>query len=235
MTVLSSAAVRPRRSELMVVAGLALAAAIAWIQPFDRAFDAATFGVAPARAALIVLLALAGLALGAPIGLTLEGNGRGRPLRDALTAALAVAVFCAACDWIGRGELHAGYRAFLLDTPLFARTVVFAARAVNENIIYRLFLSTLMIRLIGLVWRDAGRPAGGAYWTGFALAQLANVWINVAALAPLTPLGVAHDLARYAAPGLVWSWLFWKRGFAANELASTSVHLFFQPLVVLGL
>ena len=41
---------------------------------------------------------------------------------------------------------------------------------------------------------------------------------------------MAHDGLRYFAPGMLWSWLFWRRGFQANEIASTSVHLFFQPL-----
>lgn len=216
--------------------GLALAAAIAWFQPFDLAFAWATFGSPPLRAAAIVAMALAGAAVGRRIGLTIESQGQGRPVRDALLAAIVVGVFCALCDWIWRPVLHPSYVDALTGVPLAARVLLFAARALNENIIYRLFLSSLLIWALGRVWKGAdGRPAAGAFWTGFILAQGLNIWINSTSLAPLTPAALAHDLLRYVAPGVVWGWLYWRRGFAADEIASTSVHLLFQPLVTLGL
>ena len=149
--------------------------------------------------------------------------------------AAAVAGYCAACDCLMRPELSAAYLAYM-RTPVAWRIVAFAARAFNENIIYRLFLGSVLIWLIGRVWKTAeGRPTDGAFWTGFALSQAANIWINVTSLAPLTPLALLHDSLRYFAPGLVWSWLYWRRGFQSNEIASIGVHLFFQPLVTLGL
>jgi hypothetical protein len=216
--------------------GLALAAVIAWLDPLDLAFARTTFGLPPVRAAAIVLLALAGAAIGRRIGLSVEGPPRGRPARDALMAAIVVAVWCALCDWIWRPTLHAGYVHVLTTTPLATRVVLFAMRAFNENLLYRLFLSSLLIWTLGSVWKGPdGRPAAGAFWTGFVLSQAANIWINVTSLAPLTPEALLHDLFRYVTPGVVWGWLYWRRGFTANEIASTSVHLFLQPLVVLGL
>jgi hypothetical protein len=218
------------------LAGLALAALIAWIAPFDLAFGWATLGSPPLRAMAIVILALAGAAIGRRIGLSVEGPPGGRPARDALIAAVVVAVWCALCDWIWRPTLHASYVSMLTTTPLALRIALFAMRALNENIIYRLFLSSLFIWILGSVWKGAdGRPAAGAFWTGFVLAQAINIWINVTALAPLTPMALMHDLCRYVAPGVAWGRLYWKRGFTANEIASTSVHVFLQPLVVLGL
>jgi hypothetical protein len=223
-------------SQLWPALGLALAAAIAWFQPFDIAFAWATRDSPPLRAAAIVLMALVGAAVGRRIGLTVEGSGEGRPLRDALVAAVVVGVFCALCDWAWRPVLHPPYVAALTRIPLGVRVLGFAARALNENIIYRLFLGSLLIWALGRVWKAPdGRPARGAFWTGFILAQGVNVWVNVTGLAPVTPAGLLHDLFRYVAPGVVWGWLYWRRGFAANELASTSVHLVFQPLVTLGL
>lgn len=216
--------------------GLLLAAAFAWLVPFDIRFVSPPLGLPPVRAAAIVLLALAGSALGRRIGLSIEGPARGRPTRDALVAAVVVAIWCALCDWIWRPSLHADYARFLTTTPLALRITGFAMRALNENILYRLFLGSLLIWILGSVWKGPdGRPAPGAFWTGFTLSQMANIWANVTSLAPLTPAALLHDLLRYVAPGVVWGWLYWRRSFKATEIASTSVHLFFQPLVVLGL
>ena len=218
------------------LAGLALAALIACIAPFDLAFGWVTLGSPPLRAMAIVVLALAGAAIGRRIGLSIEGPPDSRPARDALVVAVVVAVWCALCDWIWRPALHAGYVSMLTTTPLSLRIATYAMRALNENILYRLFLGSLLIWILGLVWKDPdGRPTAGAFWSGLVLSQMINIWINVTSLAPLTPMALTHDLFRYVAPGVAWGWLYWKRGFTANEIASTSVHVFLQPLVVLGL
>jgi hypothetical protein len=89
------------------VAGLALAAVIACIAPFDLAFGWITLGSPPLRAMTIVLLALAGATIGRRIGLSVETLPNCRPARDALIAGAAVAVWCALCDWIWRPVLQA--------------------------------------------------------------------------------------------------------------------------------
>jgi hypothetical protein len=216
--------------------GLVLAAALAWLVPFDIRFTTPPLGLPPVRAGFIVLLALVGSALGRRIGLSVGGPARGHPARDALVAAVIVAVWCALCDWLWRPSLHPDYVRLLTTTPLVVRIALFAMRALNENILYRLFLGSLLIWILGFIWKGPdGRPATGAFWTGFTLSQMVNIWSNVTALAPLTPAAVLHDMLRYVAPGVVWAWLYWRRGFTATEIASTSVHVFFQPLVVLGL
>jgi hypothetical protein len=215
---------------------LALAVAFAWLVPYDIRVVSPPLGLPPVRAAVIVFLAIAGAALGRQIGLSVEGPSLARLMRDGLTAAVLVAVWCALCDWLWRPSLHADYVSVLKTTPLAARIAVFAMRALNENILYRLFLGSLLILVLGSVWKGPdGRIEPGAFWTGFTLSQMINIWANVTSLAPVTPVALVHDLLRYVVPGVVWGWLYWRRGFAATELASTSVHLFLQPLVVLGL
>jgi hypothetical protein len=222
--------------DLKLVAGLILAAAIAWMTPFDLAFGAATLGAPVLRAGGIVVLALAGLYVARRIDLGVESRGTARPVLTSLLWAAGVGVGCAAFDWMFRPILHGGYVAMLTSAPLGSRIVVYMMRAFNENILYRLFLGSVLIWVIGQVWKAPdGRPATGAYWVGFSLAQAINVWINVTSQAPVTPTVLLHDGLRYFAPGMAWSWLYWKRGFQSNEIASTSVHLVFQPLVTLGL
>jgi len=225
----------PPQASPRLIIGLGLAAAIAWLAPFDLAFGAGTFGVPALRAAGIVALALAGLAVGRRIGLGLEPRGLKRPIVMPLVVAALTAVVCAASDWAFRSSLHQSY-VEVMTAPLALRMALYMLRAFNENIIYRLFLATLLIWLIGRLWRGPdGLPAEGAYWVGFTLSQMVNVWINVTSQAPLTALALSHDALRYVTPGLVWSWLYRRHGFQSNEIACTSVHLFFQPLVTLGL
>jgi hypothetical protein len=219
-----------------VIAGLGLAAAIAWLAPFDLAFGAATMGVPALRALGIVALALTGLHVGRRIGLGLQPRGLKRPLLTPVLVAAGVALACALSDWFMRPVLHADYARSMASAPLLARMIPYILRAFNENIMYRLFLGSVLIWLIGRVWRTPdGRPAVGAFWAGFAVSQALNIWINVTSQAPLTPLALLHDGLRYFAPGMIWSWLYWRHGFQSNEIACTSVHLFFQPLVTLGL
>ena len=215
----------------MVIALIA-AAVIAAGEPFDLAFGASTFGVPAFRAALIVVLALVGECAGARAGLRLTAPAERHPILAPVLVAAVVAVFCAGVDWAFRPALSPGYVHVIADTPVFLRIPVFMMRAFNENIIYRLFLGSTLAWTLGHIWRDTdGRPTQGAFWCAFAASQALNVWINVASQAPISAVSLLHDLLRYFAPGMIWSWLYLRRGFQANEIASTSVHLMFQPLV----
>jgi hypothetical protein len=214
-----------------VIAGLGLASAIAWLSPFDTAFAAATFGIPAFRAVAICAMAIAGMVIGRTIGLGIEFRGTARPIAFTLAVTVAVAVGCAFVDWLFLPILPSEYTR-LMTVPVAARTVAFMARAFNENIMYRLFLGSVMVYLIGLRWKTpAGQPAAGAYWAGFTLAQTLNIWLNVTSRHPITAPTLTHDLLRYVAPGVVWAWLYWRRGFQSNELACTSVHLFLQPML----
>ena len=212
---------------------LSVAAVIAAIAPFDRAFDAATMGIPAVRAAAIIGLAVIGIVAAPGAGLQFAPADRKGPILVPLAAAVAVAVWCVAIDWLFRAQLHPGYAAFIQQVPVAERILLFAMRAVNENILYRLFVTTLLVAAIGRFWRAGTRPADGAYWMAIILAQVINVVITVAG--PTTPLLVLHDGLRYVVPGVVWGWLYWRRGFQSVEIACTSVHVALQPLLTLAL
>ncbi len=221
---------------LKIVAGLALAAAIAWFAPFDLAFGAMTLGIPALRAAGILLIALVGHQFARRIGLGFAPAGVARPWFAPLGFAAVVGVYCALADGLMRFALHDAFVTAMTSTPLAERIGLFVIRAINENIIYRLFLTSVLIWAIGRVWKAPdGRPAAGAYWIGIILAQAANIWINVTSLAPLTPGAALHDVLRYMTPGVVWGWLYWRRGFQSCEIACTTVHLVYQPLITLAL
>jgi hypothetical protein len=215
--------------------GMAIAAAIAWITPFDPLFDALTLGSPVLRAIAIVVMALAGLKVGQQLGMGFEPKGLKRPIVQPIVVAAVVGVCCALADWLLIPDRNGAYVQMILATPLSTRLTYFLMRVVNENILYRLFLGSVLIWLIGRVWKTAeGRPAEGAYWLGFLLAQCLNIWLNVTCKEPVTPLALLHDAVRYVTPGMVWAWLYRRHGFQSNEIACTTVHLFYQPLVALA-
>ena len=219
-----------------VLGGLVVAGAIAWMAPFDHAFSAITFGIPALRAGLIVALAVAGLAIGRHIGLGVEPRDLKRPIFTPVAVALATAVGCAIADWLLRSGANPSYIQFMSSTPLTNRLLYFIVRAFNEEILYRLFLGSALIWMLGRIWKmDDGRPAAGAFYAGFLLSQWINIWINVISGAPITPASLLHDVVRFVLPGLVWSWLYWRHGFQSNEIAHTTAHLFFQPLASLRL
>src|SRR5207247_1883409 len=116
------------------------------------------------------------------------------------------------------------------------RLAYFMLRAFNESILYRLFLSSVLVWALGRFWRDrSGHPANGAYWLGMILAQAINIAINVTFVAgwSTTPALLVHDGLRYVVPGIVWGYLYFRHGFASHEVAAVGTHIYFQPLLSL--
>src|SRR3954463_1102294 len=106
-------------------------------------------------------------------------------------------------------------------------------RAFKESILYRLFLSSLLLWAIGIVWRRPnGQPENEAYWLSIIAAQCVNIAINVTFLDGFTttPQLLLHDTLRYVVPGVVWGYLYFRCGFVTHEVAAVGTHLFFQPL-----
>lgn len=226
---------RPRSIDWTLVAGLAIAAGIAWIAPFDPLFDKLTLGIPALRATAIVVMALMGLRVGERLDMGFQPQGLRYPIVQPVVVAAVVGVCCALADWLLIPDRRGPFVQMIVSTPLSIRLAYFVLRVVNENILYRLFLGSVLIWLIGKVWKTAeGRPAEGAYWLGFLLAQALNIWLNVTCKEPVTPLALLHDALRYVTPGMVWAWLYRRHGFQSNEIACTTVHLFYQPLVALG-
>ncbi len=216
--------------------GCCLAAAIAWLAPFDTAFSAATLGSPVLRSVLIVVLALAGLWSARRLGLGIEPRRLDHTILTPLVLAVGMAGYCFLVDLLLRSQLPQLYIHTMSTVPTVERIFVFATRAFNENVIYRLFFGSILTYLIGQAWKNAaGGPALGAYFAGFTLSQIVNIWINVSSFAAITPMHLLHDALRYVIPGLVWSWVYCRHGFQSNEISCMSVNIFLQPLLTIGL
>lgn len=222
----------PERRPLIVIA--IVAAIIALEPPFDSAVAFLAADSLPGRAAMLALLAVAGAAAAARLGLRLAGHGARSPVLVGLVAAAAVATYCLAIDcWVLRGQVDPGVARFLHE-PLGLRLLYFMPRAFNENVMYRLFLFPLLALGLASVWRATGRDEALPFWlllVAMVAAQVVNIGINVVAMTAAAPTAalLIYDALRYVVPGVIWALLFRRNGFATAEIASVGCHLFLQP------
>ncbi|MCW3796233.1 hypothetical protein OMW55_00210 [Sphingomonas sp. BN140010] len=211
---------------------IAFSCALAFLIPYDVLFDRLTAGSALARAVAMLLLWCTGLALVRANGLQLGLTGLRRPVLTIGAWAVGVAIWCIVLDAVVfRSIMAAPYEQFE-QLPLSVRLLYVCSRAVNENVIYRLFLGSLLGWLLRRVVR---RPRWDLLllMTGMAAAQAINVAANMAYVdwSALTCLWL---LLRFVCPGVAWAWLYVRHGFAANEAAAVGVHLVLQPLVTIA-
>ncbi len=94
---------------------------------------------------------------------------------------------------------------------------------VNEEVLFRLGLMTLFVFLGARLLRQGGRPAPWVVWTAMALATLL---FGVMHLPQAAEIGgglpaslVAYTLLGNGLGGVVFGWLYWKRGLLAAVTA----------------
>ena len=91
---------------------------------------------------------------------------------------------------------------------------------IGEEVLLRLFLMTLLVWLVARLRR---RPPGAAlYWIAIAIAALlfgAGHLPAAAGLWPLTAIVVLRTLVLNGVAGLVFGWLYWRRGLEAAMCA----------------
>jgi len=217
------------------VAIVAIGAAIAAVAPFDVFFNFATLGSPALRVLALLAVAAIGLKFAAKIGAPIESRGLKHPIRTPLLIAAGVAAYVTVIDvWAFRSVLTSGYLDFISRAGLIDRLSYFMLRAFNESILYRLFLSSILVWALGQLWRgEDGLPTNRAYWVGIVIAQAANIAINVTFLNGFstTPGLLLHDTLRYVMPGVLWGYLYFRHGFTTHEIAAVGTHTFFQPLL----
>lgn len=217
------------------LAALCIGSAIAALVPFDLAFAFATRGSAVLRAIALPAVGLAGLFAANLVGLRFGSKSLTHPVAVPVLVAALVALGVAILDGLlCRGLLADSYVQLLTKVGLGTRLLYFMLRAFNENIIYRLFVMSTLVWILGMFWHEPDlRPASGAFWIAIVLAQVINISINVVAtsVGPVTPAVLGYDAIRYIVPGVIWGYLYWRYGFVTAEIASVGTHPFLQPLL----
>jgi len=190
------------------------------------------------------LLLATRIGLGAPL---LEARLAGEAVGQRLRALLAPSVLAGAA---------AGVAIVVLDLLVFAPGMPAAIATeghppawqgflasfyggITEELFMRLFLMSLLAWLLGLVWREApGRPAAGAFWVAnlgaailFGLGHLPAT----ATLVSLTGVVILRAIVLNGIGGVVFGYLYWKRGLEAAMLAHFSADIVLHVLTPLVL
>ena len=129
--------------------------------------------------------------------------------------------------WQAIGSLAGADRLLQFQMPLVTKLLY---GGIVEELLLRWGLMSL---LVWLAWRIGGSGrvvASWCYWTGAALAAALFAAGHLPLLYFLLPdppsSMVVLVLAGNAVPGLLFGWLYWKRGLEAAMIAHASAHMF---------
>ncbi len=212
--------------EVMQPAGLDLAwwqfRLVALINPLVIVSAAAAIGCWASRRVGLAAPAVAAWLSGEPVRPPLRAQ-----LPAAALAGLAVAGVLAVYA-LYTGPMFAGSPASQLAMPLVTKLLY---GGVVEELMLRWGLMSL---LVWAAWKLARSEAPGprAFWIGAVLAALVFAVGHLPALYALVPRPalalIAAVLVGNAVPGVLFGWLFWRRGLEAAMLAHAFGHLLFS-------
>lgn len=141
--------------------------------------------------------------------------------RTAVPAGLLVGVAIIVGDWIGGYWADQQFPEAV--APIWQGTIATLYGGIVEEIQLRLFLMAVIVWLLGFALKDAnGRPAPIAFWLAiigsaalFGLGYLPAT----ALLVDLTPYVIVRATVLNGIGGVVFGWLFWKKGLETAMLA----------------
>ncbi len=203
--------------------------------PKDLSLPIVFVAVLAQNAVVVGIAVAAGLWFAGRVGLGaphLESAIRGEPIGERLRAMLppaialglavsVVVLFVEALVFLP--QLPPALRGAGALPPLWSGFLASFYGGITEELLTRLFLVSLFAWLCSRVASGAG-----VYWAAivtsailFGLGRLPTT----ARLVPLTPLVVARAVVLNGIPGLVFGWLFWRRGLEAAMVAHFSADL----------
>lgn len=241
---------------LAVVSGVAGAAASMAVMPYAMALSPGLFARLPLplhvvllaqclqALLLFTLLSWAGFRLADAAGLkaralpavaarSAAGPSSRRGLGMAAIAGCLVGLALLGLGAISEPLMPAAIGASLPGIALWKRLLAAFYGGIAEELVCRLFLMSLLVWLASRVLaRPGARPDPRAAWTGVVGAALVFGLLHLPAAAtlwPLTAMVVVRIVALNAAGGIVFGWLYWRRG-----LAHAMVAHFFADVVLHG-
>jgi len=188
--------------------------------------------------------------LGAPI---LDAATRGESVMDRVRAILPLSIILGVVGTL----IILGFE-FLLFQPALMKELGDAAIVLNlqtappaawkgflasfyggiaEEILLRLFLMSLFVWLGQFISKTAeGKPTAAVIWTANILAAALFGLGHLPALVPLvpiTPLVIARAVVLNGVLGVVFGWLYWKRGLEAAMISHFSADIVLHVLLAL--
>lgn len=205
------------------VAILLVGSSIAAMAGYDAALNAASFGYPWIRASLFAALAMAGLHFGRRAGLSITFG----PLWVSIAAAVGVTCSILLIELIiFRSVVSPDYLRSFTSEPLSLRLLYFCSRAIFEEILYRLFVMSVLAYLFLRFLRPIP-----AFWLAIIAAQVLLFALNLSLPPSMTLMEGLYMASRFGAPGIVWGWLYWRYGLLSAMLAHVGSHFLFQPIM----
>lgn len=181
----------------------------------------------------------AGLFLARKVGLTipiLEGWFEGRDVKVYLKSILGISIglgILAGVLIVGLDYIFAltgitvnMASATQITPPAWQGFLASFYGGINEEIALRLFLMTLLVWIFFKIKRTAGgKPTKIGMWLAILLAAIifgAGHLPAVAAITTLTPILIARIIILNAIGGVIFGWLYWKKGLESAMVAHFS-------------
>lgn len=235
-----------RFGRFAIVAGAASACATLAVLPYSLALFPGMFARVPVPLpvfvaaqciqALIVLTLLSwvGVRLAHAVGLrspVLQAIAAGttvgllprRTLLHAAIAGAATGIALILLDKFSMRFMPAVTLQAMPDVALWKRSLAALYGGVTEEILCRLFLMSLLVWLYArFSWRRSAIPSHGAMWFGIIGAAVVFGVLHLPAASTLWPLNtmvVGRTLVMNSLGGMVFGWLYWRRGLEHAMLA----------------
>jgi len=196
---------------------------------FSPMNDGVTILLVLVQAALFAVFIWAGLYLGRSVGLgapLLESWTAGEPVRERVISALkislvigpGVAVLKYLLDLLVFSPFVPATLSQLREASVLFRLAIPFQQGIGDEIIYRLFLMTV---IVWIIWKAQGlkgaSPREWVYWAGILLAGL--VAVAVPLLQGVTGPAMVQYAAIILAGAIPFGWLYWKKGIESAILA----------------
>jgi membrane protease YdiL (CAAX protease family) len=112
---------------------------------------------------------------------------------------------------------------------------------INEEVLMRLFVMSFLVYITFRIKKtDDGRPTRWGVWISIVLASLifgAGHLPTLMAVGPLTPLMVIRTLILNGIGGIIFGWLYWKKGLESAMISHFTADIVLHvllPLLALG-
>ncbi|NYB52702.1 MAG: CPBP family intramembrane metalloprotease [Methanobacteriaceae archaeon] len=108
---------------------------------------------------------------------------------------------------------------------------------INEEILLRLFLMTLIVWIIFKIKKTPeGKPTSAGMWLAIVLAAVifgAGHLPAVMTITTLTPLVIVRTIVLNAVGGIIFGWLYWKKGLESAMISHFSADIVLHVIVPL--
>ena len=204
----------------------------------------------------IIIFAVAifvGLSLIKKVGLEipiLKGWLEGKPIKDNLKSVLTISIILG----IIAGILIIGLQYIFalagiaitaptsqLNPPAWQGLLASFYGGINEEILLRLFLMTLLVWIFFKIKKtEEGKPTKVGIWLAIIIAAIifgAGHLPTVAAITALNAPIVAYIIILNSVGGIIFGWLYWKKGLESAMIGhfTTDIILHVIPVLIIGI